>query len=169
MPTLLKTFYDIILLRKGPEDLPSSVVLLAVAALLWCLTFTLAYIAFDWLDSTRLVVAAAASLLAIGAYQFLLLITGRSARTLQTQTALIGCGSVISLVYIALLVLSGRFGQQVAIVLEIVAQLVSLWSVPVKGHIIGRAIDVHWYVGIGIAGAVFILQYLFTSSFTTAQ
>nr|MDJ0919072.1 hypothetical protein [Woeseiaceae bacterium] len=74
MPTLFRTFYDIILLRKGPEDLPSSVVLLAFAGLLWCLTFALAYIAFDWLNSTRLVIAAAASLLAIGAYQFLLLI-----------------------------------------------------------------------------------------------
>ncbi len=169
MPTLFRTFYDIILLRKGPEDLPSSAVLLAFAGLLWCLTFALAYLAFDWLNSTRLVIAAAASLLAIGAYQFLLMITGRSARTLQTQTALIGCGSVISLVYIALLVLSGRFDQQVAVTLEVVAQLVSLWSVPVKGHIIGRAIDVHWYVGIGIAGSVFILQYLFTSSFTSAQ
>ncbi len=124
MQTLFKIFYDIILLRKGPEDLPSSVVLLAFAALLWCLTFGLAYAAFDWLDSTRLVIAAAASLLAIGAYQFLLLVTGRSARTLQTQTALIGCGSVISLVYIALLVVSGRFGQQVAVVLEVIAQLV---------------------------------------------
>lgn len=169
MQTLFKTFYDIILLRKGPEDLPASVVLLAVAAVLWCFTFGLAYAVFEWLDSTRLVIAAAASLLAIGTYQFLLFITGRSARTLQTQTALIGCGSVISLVYIALLVLSGRFDQQVAVVLEIVAQLVSLWSVPVKGHIVGRAIDVHWYVGIAIAGGVFVLQYLFTSSFTSTQ
>ncbi len=122
MQTLFRTFYDIILLRKGPEDLPASVVLLAFAVVLWCVTFGLAYAVFEWLDSTRLVIAAAASLLAIGAYQFLLLITGRSARTLQTQTALIGCGSVISLVYIALLVLRGRFGQQVAVVLEIVAQ-----------------------------------------------
>ncbi len=169
MQTLFKTLYDIILLRKGPEDLPASAVLLVIAVVLWCFTFGLAYAVFEWLDSTRLVIAAAASLLAIGAYQLLLLITGRSARTLQTQTALIGCGSLISLVYIALLVLSGRFDQQVAVALEIVAQLASLWSVPVKGHIIGRAIDVHWYVGIVIAGGVFILQYLFTSSFTSTQ
>ena len=36
MQTLFKTFYDIIVLRKGPEDLPSSVVLLAFAGrFLW--------------------------------------------------------------------------------------------------------------------------------------
>lgn len=169
MQILLKTLYDIICLRKGPEDLPASPVLLAFAAALWCATFALAYAAFEWLDSTRLVIAGSASLLAIGAYQLLLLISGHSGRTLQTQTALIGCGSVISLVYIGLLVISGRFGQQVAVVFEVIAQLVSLWSVPVKGHIIGRAIDVHWYVGIGIAGGVFVLQYLFTSSFTSTQ
>jgi hypothetical protein len=36
--------------------------------------------------------------------------------------------------------------------------LILLWSIPVEGHIIARAIDRHWYVGIGAALAVFVFQ-----------
>ena len=169
MYAVFRSYYDIILLRKGPEDLPASSLLLTFSALLWLFTFVLAYVAFDWLDGRRLVIAATASLLAIGVYQSLLLVTGRAQRTLQTQSALIGCGSLISVAYISLLLIGGRLGEQTAVVFDVLAQLVSLWSVPVKGHIIGRALDMHWYVGIAIAGGVFILQYLFTSSLTTAQ
>lgn len=169
MYAVFRSYYDIILLRKGPEDLPASSLLLTLSALLWLLTFVLAYVSFDWLDGRRLVIAATASLLAIGVYQSLLLVTGRAQRTLQTQSALIGCGSLISVAYISLLLIGARLGEQAAVVFDVLAQLVSLWSVPVKGHIIGRALDMHWYVGIAIAGGVFILQYLFTSSLTTAQ
>lgn len=169
MYAVFGSYYDIILLKKGPEDLPASPLLLAFSALLWVLTFVLAYAVFEWLDGRRLVIAATASLLAIGAYQSLLLISGRAARTLQTQSALIGCGSLISLAYIGLLVIGARFDEQTAIVFEVLAQLVSLWSVPVKGHIVGRALDIHWYIGIAIAGGVFILQYLFTATLTTTQ
>ena len=169
MYAVFRSYLDIILLRKGPEDLPASSVLLALSVALWTVTFAFAYVAFDWLDGRRHVIAAASATLAIGVYQTLLLISGRASRTLQTQSALIGCGSLISLAYIGLLVIGTRFGEQTATVFEVLAQLVSLWSVPVKGHIVGRALDIHWYVGIAIAGGVFILQYLFTTSLTTTQ
>lgn len=169
MYAVFRSYFDIVLLRRGPEDLPVSSLLLAFSVSLWVLTFALAYAAFDWLDGRRLVIAVAVSLLAIGAYQILLLIFGRAARTLQTQSALIGCGSLISFAYILLLVIGARLGGEMAIVFGVLAQLASFWSVPVKGHIIGRALDIHWYVGIAIAGGVFILQYLVTKSLTTTQ
>ena len=163
MYAVFRSYFDIVLLRRGPEDLPVSSLLLAFSASLWVLTFVLAYAAFDWLDGRRLVIAVAVSLLAVGVYQILLLISGRAAR------ALIGCGSLISFAYILLLVIGARLGGEMAIVFGVLAQLASFWSVPVKGHIIGRALDIHWYVGIAIAGGVFILQYLVTKSLTTTQ
>ena len=66
MYAVLKSFWDIIRLQKGPEDLPASPLLLTFSLLLWVFTFALAYAVFDWLDGRRLVIAAAASLLAIG-------------------------------------------------------------------------------------------------------
>jgi hypothetical protein len=43
---------------------------------------------------------------------------------------------------------------------SLIANLILLWSVPVEGHIIARATERHWYIGILVALAVFILQYL---------
>jgi len=40
--------------------------------------------------------------------------------------------------------------------------------VPVEGHIIARAIDRHWYVGIVIAVGVFIFQYVINLLLTSA-
>ena len=44
----------------------------------------------------------------------------------------------------------------------IIVTLTVFWSVPVKGHIVARAIDRHWYLGIAIAIAVFSIQFAIT-------
>jgi len=77
---------------------------------------------------------------------------------LQTISAILGCGALISLAFVAEFVLFTPFlGQSIS---ALVAQLILLWSVPVEGHIIARAIDRHWYVGILIAISVFALQFV---------
>jgi hypothetical protein len=45
--------------------------------------------------------------------------------------------------------------------MTLVAWLILLWSVSIKGHIIASAIDRHWYIGLSIAVAVFVLQSIF--------
>jgi hypothetical protein len=49
---------------------------------------------------------------------------------------------------------------------SVLVWLILIWSVPVKGHIIARAIGRHWYVGIAISVTIFILQYMFYLSMT---
>ncbi len=46
------------------------------------------------------------------------------------------------------------------VVTGLIANLILLWSVPVEGHIIARAIDRDWYIGILIAVLVFGLQLI---------
>ena len=46
--------------------------------------------------------------------------------------------------------------------------LVLLWSVPVEGHIIARAIDRFWYVGLVAASTVFIVQLFLLASLSPA-
>jgi hypothetical protein len=43
-------------------------------------------------------------------------------------------------------------------VANIVVTLILLWSIPVEGHIIARAIERHWYIGIVAAMTVFVFQ-----------
>jgi hypothetical protein len=41
------------------------------------------------------------------------------------------------------------------------------WALAVRGHIIARAIDRHWYLGITFALLIFVLQYVFVIGFRT--
>ena len=91
-------------------------------------------------------------------YAAVVVLGGHSERLLQTITALLGCGALVFFAFVAEYVLFRPFvGERLT---GLVANLILLWSVPVEGHIIARAIDRHWYIGISIAIAVFALQYI---------
>lgn len=74
------------------------------------------------------------------------------------------CGSILSVLMAAVFVLLGPFLGMPLV--SLLALFILLWSVPVKGHIIARGIEQHWYVGIVIAMIVFIVQYAFQSTMT---
>ena len=94
----------------------------------------------------------------LACYAMTVVAAGFPARVLQTLAAILGCGALISFAFVAEYVLFTPFlGQTIT---GVVAQLILLWSVPVEGHIIARAIDRHWYVGIVIAIIVFVLHYV---------
>ena len=70
--------------------------------------------------------------------------------------AIIGCGAILTLVFVAAYALLKPFIG--AGLMTLVAWLILLWSVSIKGHIIASAINRHWYIGLSIAVAVFVLQ-----------
>ncbi len=75
------------------------------------------------------------------------------------MSAIIGCGALLMSVFVAAYVLLQPFiGPGL---MTLVAWLILLWSVSIKGHIIASAINRHWYIGLSIAVAVFILQSIF--------
>lgn len=104
------------------------------------------------------------SLVGIGFYAAVLLITGHANRSLPTLSAIIGCSSLLTLLFVAEYILFQPFlGTRIA---GIVATLIVFWSVPVEGHIIARAIGQRWFIGIAIAIAAFILQLSFQTAFS---
>jgi hypothetical protein len=108
----------------------------------------------------------ASSAIGLLVYVGILMITGFRRRLLQVMSAIIACGSILTLLYIVEYVVFSPFlGTRVA---GIVATLIIIWSVPVEGHIIARGIQQHWYAGIAIAMAVFILQISFQQMMTTS-
>lgn len=97
--------------------------------------------------------------LGVSFYVLVLLVTGHSRRMLQTMTAILGCGAILTLlVFLETVLLRPLLGNTVA---GLLALLIIFWSVPVEGHIIARAIDRHWYIGIALAVAAFALQLAF--------
>ena len=155
---LLKTFIDIVLLRKGPEHVPNSLFVLAFAFILLLVatlfSATLAQAGNG--DSTLL--SLLSSLFGYLLYWIVLVATGFADRLVPTIASIMACGSLltIAMVLAAMVLLPTLGGSLTAIAIW----LILIWSVPVKGHIIARAIDSHWYTGIAIAMTIFITQYV---------
>jgi hypothetical protein len=99
--------------------------------------------------------------LGIAFYGLILVVTGYPRRMLQTLTTVIGCGAILTILFVAEFVLfRPLLGAEFA---GVIATLIIFWSVPVEGHIISRAIEKHWFAGITIAIAAFVLQFAFQS------
>ena len=164
MLPLIKTLYDITLLRKGPEDIPRSFLLFSVTIALWLFAAMITVVLIDYFDQNDFAIAVFSAVISVLCYVAVLASTGHTSRYLQTLSAIIGCGALISMVSVAGIVLLTPFlGAGLA---GIAAMIILFWSVPVKGHIIARAIGQHWYTGIVIAMVIFLIQVAITSAMT---
>lgn len=161
---LLKTLFDITLLRRGPDAIPHSWIVLDLCVGLWLLALFATTVMIDNFSMRDSGIAIGSAAVGIFCYGVVLAVRGHAARSLQTVSALIGTGALISFAMLAVLVLITPFiGRNIA---NLIAFLLLVWSVPVKGHIIARAINWHWYAGIAVALAIFMLQLTFTQTLT---
>lgn len=97
-------------------------------------------------------------------YGSIILLAGFPQRIVQAVSAIIGCGSVITLFYVVETQMLGPLiGEQLS---AAIGELFVFWSVPVEGHIMARAINQHWFVGIAIAMLAFIMQVAIYSMLT---
>ena len=151
MQKLLQTLFDITLLRRGPEDIPHSWIVLYLCTGLWLTALFATMLMLQNFAANDAWVSLGSAVVGVFCYAVLLAIAGFNARLLQTVSALIGCGALISFGMLAVLVMMTPFlGRNIA---NLGAFLLLVWSVPVKGHIIARAINWHWYAGIVAARA----------------
>ena len=156
MWVLLRTYLDIIALKKGPETIPSSWLVLAISFAMLGVFWVLQITAVDSLAVRNIIVAIFGYALALAFYGVIVFLSGYGPRLLPALSSIIACGSIISAVALAeSMLLSPLIGQDVATDL---ATLIWFWSVPVKGHVVARTIEQHWFVGITIAMSAFILR-----------
>jgi hypothetical protein len=158
---LIRTLFDITLLRKGPDAIPRSGLLLAIVVGLWIFASLAGLALIDRFDETDFFLGLFSGIAGITCYAAIVILGGFAPRLTQTLTALVGCGALIFLVFVAQYALFLPVAGD--LVTGLVANLILLWSVPVEGHIIARAIDRHWYTGILIAITVFIFQFVLYS------
>lgn len=167
MLALVSTLLDIALLRKGPDAIPRSWVLLAMTVALWLFSSLAGLALVERIDETDFFLGLFGGLAGIVLYAAIVVVSGRGERLIQTIAAIVGCGALIFFIFIAEYVLFAPFvGERIT---WLVANLILLWSIPVEGHIIARAIDRHWYIGISLAIAVFALQLVMYSLIAQAR
>lgn len=154
--TLFKSFAQIILLRKGPSDIPHSSLLLVVVAFLWLMVGSLAVVLIETYKSTSLFIDLALAVIGMAFYAVVVSAFGFNERLTRCFTALLGCSVVFSIVlYGGRLILPAMLTADET---EWAVQLIWLWSIPVEGHIIARTIDRQWGIGFLVAVSVLIGQ-----------
>ena len=157
MLALFLTLFDIVRLRKGPEAIPYSWVLGLVVLTLWLLAGFAIALSTESIDDRDFLNSTFTGVVALACYAAIVVSSGHRPRLLQTATAILGSGALISFLYLVeTVVLGALVGEPVT---TLIAMLIVFWSVPVEGHIIARAIDRHWYVGIAAAMAVVVFQW----------
>jgi hypothetical protein len=90
------------------------------------------------------------------AFYFLVIqVAGYPRRYLQSLIAILGVDAIITLVYLVGFITISLFADKATILAFV--WLITGWSVAVEGHIIARAIERPWVIGIAIAVVSYIL------------
>lgn len=156
---ILKAFLELTLLRKGPEDIPKSSWLLVFAIGLAVAVNVLFYSTIETDYETNHALEFAAELIKVVSYLAILLAFRMLRRAMQTLTAIIACNAILGFLMTLVLILSEAYIDKV--LQGALAWLVTAWLIVVEGHIISRAVPVHWITGIAFALVIFILQLVF--------
>jgi hypothetical protein len=159
---VLKLFWDIMLLRAQPRDVPASPAILVLAAV--------AYFATSVLQS-RLLFGADLSLsrgvldlgLTFVLFGGALAVRARSHRFTQTLTALLATGTMVSVPMIGLIILRAGLPEEhpLVIVLSLVSLPLLAWYLVVVARIVRLALDVSMFTGMAVAMTYVLLGYLF--------
>ena len=166
MTALLRTYLDIIALRSGPNVIPASWLVLLVSLGLLTLAWTVQLSLIDVPDGA-VVPALTAYATALGFYAAVVSLLGFRRRLLPMISTIIACGSIIAVLStVGAVVLAPITG---AVVANSFATLVWFWSVPVKGHVVARTVDRHWFFGIGVAMLAFVLRFAVEASLVARQ
>jgi hypothetical protein len=157
---LTRFFIDLCLLRRAPQDLPASNVLLGLTLGADLLVGLMITIATGLSVPSGLVQALADILVMLVLLRMALVLTRRSERFVQTATALLGSGAVIGLLAIlpvGLVAGGEQTGQSELAAMLFLVLLV--WSILVTGHILRHAFDIKLGQGAAIAIIYNLLAY----------
>ena len=161
MLALIETLFDIIRLRKGPDAIPHSTFLFVIITAMWVIAGAVMTLMTAELDQRDFFIGTLTGIAGLLVYAAIVVLSGRQARLMQAIMAFLGCGALLSLLFVAGNVFLTPFLSEN--ISSLIMTLVLLWTVPVEGHIISRTIERHWYIGVVIAVTIFAFQMILYS------
>lgn len=156
MLEFFRTLFLILILRRGPEVLPRSQFLYLVALVLWFLPpcyMLLTEPEYDGLIFLQQVLPWVATWVA---FSVVIIGTGYGERVLQSLTAIVGIGAIISYLHLSVAGLLGNFlpPEEIATL----SFVIYLYAVVPKGVILARATELPLYLGIGVSFVIVLLR-----------
>lgn len=159
MTSLLRVLIDILLLRRGPQALPAAPALAGLCAAAYALSGFVSLLGSG--PSLQVVLAQTVlDLMLLTAFTHLLLLAfGKSARFLQTWTALTGTGTLFALMVIPLTWLFAQNGgTDVAPIGSYLYLGLVLWSIAVMAQVLMHALSTSRLIAIGWSLGYFTLS-----------
>ena len=157
MPPFLPILRDILLLRRGPQDLPYSTQLLtSIAAAGVVVQACAGAILLDASAAIVLLSAFVSVLLTLLALNLLLGVRRLRNRFVQSATALLGCNLVFAIISIpAVLILPAKptAPEQMPLLALLFAPLAlacAIWQIAVNAHILRHSLDIPFWGGIAM-------------------
>ncbi len=158
MRQLFEVFWKICLLRKGPQDLPHSGLLLGLALAAHIFMGVILILQGD--DRIQdAYTAILGTLLTVVLLSVILQVARRGSRLIQALTALAGCEVIIGVFYLLLGALAIFLGEDADALALFWLGLLS-WNIVVVGHILRHAINVNLPIGVVLSVLMTIVQYL---------
>jgi len=156
---IVQPFVQICLLRQGPQDLPTSGILLAIT--LSAYTLLTALLSNVSMSAANAVVWGLITTVLMVAFTVILLsVQRRPARLVQTLAALAGTGALLTL--IALPVFGWLHGADLkageGALAWLIVVVLTLWSLAVTGHILRHALSVPYFVGLVLAVVFYLIS-----------
>ena len=163
MQQLFKLFWEICLLRKGPQDVPSASVLFWI--LLTTGLFVDLFMAVNFVDFQSAILLVITNTLALFAMVAgLLMLFSYRNRIIQTLITLIGTGLIFSVIRIPLMFIfkampdhGGMFG--------FVEIFVLIWSLVVVAHILRHALSTEFLLAGMLSFGYFMVSYQLANYF----
>jgi hypothetical protein len=160
---------DIILLRRGPEQLPASATLLAASVLLYVVGFSFFVIVLPLTLPAALMQSAVGAAVMLLWFRLALTIAGKPERFLQTLTAIFAVNVVFLPILVPLVGAVLPYVEKadpkvpVPAALLIVTMIVGIWGLIVEVRIVRMAFDCPW-----VGGLLLVLGEMFASLFVSA-
>lgn len=150
MAEVVRLFAQIALLRRGPQDLPASALLLVLTVIAYIGVIALVSVLWppvaSWPEQLAVEV-----LFTLGWYALLLRLVGRRERFLQTATAVFGFRVLLAPVLLASAWLVRRFEHDVVwqVPVAVASLAFFVWLVAINSHVVRSALE--WSSGASVA------------------
>ncbi len=162
MNRLFQLFVNICLLRAKPQDLPSSVFLAAVLAVVNLITGTLVVVgSFGSVLGGFLAQLMDIVLVAL-AFNLALRSVGKGGRFYQAMAAMYGCGILINFLSVPLILMSPEAsalegGAATSGPWALLYLLLILWAITIGAHIVRHTFDLPFALGVVISLGYFLV------------
>ena len=157
MLTLLKTFFDIAILRKGADALPAAWLVFYLAVGLWLLGIAAMAAVVPGLSLRDMATDVGGWALSMVLFAVVIAGTGFSRRLPQGLAAIAGSGAIVLFAQVIVVGILLPLGANAVAGLGL--ELLLIWSIFVKGRIVAATINVHPLVGVAISVIVYILRF----------